>query len=41
MAYRYYKNELTYKDIKYLKTTFNLKLEKLEATLKSNIKRPG
>ncbi|WP_281862303.1 Bdr family repetitive protein [Candidatus Borrelia fainii] len=38
LAYRYYKNELTYKDIEYLETTFNLKLEKVEATLQSDIK---
>ncbi|WP_247088322.1 Bdr family repetitive protein [Borrelia nietonii] len=38
LSYRYYRNELTYKDIEYLETTFNLKLEKLEASLKSDIR---
>nr|AAF19134.1 BdrC3 [Borrelia hermsii] len=38
LSYRYYRNELTYKDIEYLETTFNLKLEKVEASLKSDIK---
>nr|AAF19132.1 BdrC2 [Borrelia hermsii] len=38
LSYRYYRNELTYKDIGYLETTFNLKLEKVEASLKSDIK---
>ncbi|AHH13407.1 BDR-repeat family protein (plasmid) [Borrelia hermsii YBT] len=38
LSYRYYRNELTYKDIEYLETTFNLKLEKIEVSLKSDIK---
>ncbi|AHH09994.1 BDR-repeat family protein (plasmid) [Borrelia parkeri SLO] len=38
LSYRYYRNELTYKDIEYLETTFNLKLEKVEATLQSDIR---
>ncbi|WP_330730399.1 Bdr family repetitive protein [Borrelia turicatae] len=38
LSYRYYKNELTYKDIEYLETTFNLKLEKVEATLQADIR---
>ncbi|WP_246990246.1 Bdr family repetitive protein [Borrelia parkeri] len=38
LSYRYYKNELTYKDIEYLETTFNLKLEKVEATLQAEIR---
>ncbi|ANF34628.1 hypothetical protein A7978_05105 (plasmid) [Borrelia turicatae] len=40
-SYRYYKNELTYKDIEYLETTFNLKLEKVEALLQAEIQRVG
>ncbi|WP_330730439.1 Bdr family repetitive protein [Borrelia turicatae] len=39
LSYRYYKNELTYKDIEYLETTFNLKLEKVEALLQAEIQR--
>nr|AAF19771.1 repeat motif protein bdrA6 [Borrelia turicatae] len=38
LSYRYYKNELTHKDIEYLETTFNLKLEKVEALLQAEIK---
>ncbi|AHH09999.1 BDR-repeat family protein, partial (plasmid) [Borrelia parkeri SLO] len=38
LSYRYYRNELTYKDIEYLETTFNLKLEKVEATLQADIR---
>ncbi|AHH11610.1 Bdr family repetitive protein [Borrelia coriaceae] len=38
LSYRYYRNELTYKDIEYLENTFNLKLEKVESNLKSDIK---
>ncbi|UPA19331.1 Bdr family repetitive protein [Borrelia puertoricensis] len=38
LSYRYYKNELTYKDIEYLETTFNLKLEKVEETLQADIR---
>ncbi|UPA11384.1 DUF1640 domain-containing protein (plasmid) [Borrelia parkeri] len=38
LSYRYYKNELTYKDIEYLETTFNLKLEKVEALLQAEVK---
>ncbi|WP_434757258.1 Bdr family repetitive protein (plasmid) [Borrelia puertoricensis] len=38
LSYRYYKNELTHKDIEYLETTFNLKLEKVEATLQADIR---
>ncbi|ASJ27696.1 Bdr family repetitive protein [Borrelia turicatae] len=37
LSKRYYRNELTYKDIEYLETTFNLKLEMLERSLKSEI----
>ncbi|UVY98940.1 Bdr family repetitive protein [Borrelia hermsii] len=33
LSCRYYKNELTYKDIKYLENTFNLKPEMLERSL--------
>ncbi|WP_246990206.1 Bdr family repetitive protein [Borrelia parkeri] len=39
LSYRYYKNELTYKDIEYLETTFNLKLEKVEALLQAEIQK--
>ncbi|ASJ27690.1 Bdr family repetitive protein [Borrelia turicatae] len=39
LSYRYYKNELTYKDIEYLETTFNLKLEKVESLLQAEIQR--
>ncbi|UPA11573.1 hypothetical protein bpSLO_001449 (plasmid) [Borrelia parkeri] len=38
LSYRYYKNELTYKDIEYLETTFNLKLEKVKVTLQADIR---
>ncbi|UPA19154.1 Bdr family repetitive protein (plasmid) [Borrelia puertoricensis] len=37
LSKRYYRNELTYRDIEYLETTFNLKLEMLERSLKSEI----
>ncbi|AFI31884.1 Bdr family repetitive protein [Borrelia crocidurae] len=30
LSYRYYKNELTYKDIEYLKENFDIKLKHLE-----------
>ncbi|AHH05987.1 BDR-repeat family protein (plasmid) [Borrelia miyamotoi FR64b] len=32
LAYRYYKNELTHKDIEYLKENFDIKLEKVESS---------
>ncbi|WCB91016.1 Bdr family repetitive protein (plasmid) [Borrelia miyamotoi] len=38
LSYRYYKNELTHKDIEYLKENFDIKLEKVEASLKSDIR---
>ncbi|WP_246990036.1 Bdr family repetitive protein [Borrelia parkeri] len=38
LSKRYYRNELTYKDIEYLETTFNLKLEKVETLLQAEIK---
>ncbi|WP_330730338.1 Bdr family repetitive protein [Borrelia turicatae] len=38
LSYRYYKNELTYKDIEYLKENFDIKLEKVEALLQAEIK---
>ncbi|WP_434757291.1 Bdr family repetitive protein (plasmid) [Borrelia puertoricensis] len=38
LSYRYYKNELTHKDIEYLETTFNLRLEKVESLLQAEIK---
>ncbi|WP_038368184.1 Bdr family repetitive protein [Borrelia duttonii] len=38
LSYRYYKNELTTKDLQYLESNFNLKLEILERGLKSDIK---
>ncbi|AHH11420.1 DUF1640 domain-containing protein (plasmid) [Borrelia coriaceae] len=38
LSYRYYKNELTYKDLEYLENTFNLMLDKVEALLQSEIK---
>ncbi|WP_434757309.1 Bdr family repetitive protein (plasmid) [Borrelia puertoricensis] len=37
LSKRYYRNELTYKDIEYLESNFNLKLEMLERSLKSEI----
>ncbi|AHH04221.1 BDR-repeat family protein (plasmid) [Borrelia nietonii YOR] len=37
LSKRYYRNELTYKDIEYLENNFNLKLEMLERSLKSEI----
>ncbi|AHH05707.1 BDR-repeat family protein (plasmid) [Borrelia miyamotoi FR64b] len=39
LAYRYYKNELTHKDIEYLKENFDIKLEKVEASLKFEIEK--
>ncbi|AOW96181.1 Bdr family repetitive protein [Borrelia miyamotoi] len=39
LSYRYYKNELTHKDIEYLKENFDIKLEKVEASLKSDIEK--
>ncbi|WAZ72527.1 Bdr family repetitive protein (plasmid) [Borrelia miyamotoi] len=38
LSYRYYKNELTHKDIEYLKENFDIKLEKVEVGLKADIK---
>ncbi|AHH11468.1 DUF1640 domain-containing protein (plasmid) [Borrelia coriaceae] len=38
LAYRYYRNELTFKDIEFLKENFDIKLEKVEASLQSEIK---
>ncbi|WP_025401048.1 Bdr family repetitive protein [Borrelia crocidurae] len=38
LSYRYYKNELTIKDLQYLESNFNLKLEVLERGLKADIK---
>ncbi|AHH06980.1 BDR-repeat family protein (plasmid) [Borrelia crocidurae DOU] len=38
LSYRYYKNELTIKDLQYLKENFDIKLEMLERGLKSDIK---
>ncbi|AHH05873.1 Bdr family repetitive protein (plasmid) [Borrelia miyamotoi] len=38
LSYRYYKNELTHKDIEYLKENFDIKLEKVEASLKAEIR---
>ncbi|ASJ27766.1 Bdr family repetitive protein [Borrelia turicatae] len=38
LSYRYYKNELTYKDIEFLKENFDIKLEKVEALLQAEIK---
>ncbi|WP_246990176.1 Bdr family repetitive protein [Borrelia parkeri] len=37
LSKRYYRNELTYKDIEYLESNFNLKFEMLERSLKSEI----
>ncbi|ACH93980.1 Bdr family repetitive protein [Borrelia duttonii] len=38
LSYRYYKNELTTKDLQYLKENFDIKLEMLERGLKAEIK---
>ncbi|WP_040132212.1 Bdr family repetitive protein [Borrelia crocidurae] len=38
LSYRYYKNELTIKDLQYLESNFNFKLEILERGLKADIK---
>ncbi|ETZ17403.1 BDR-repeat family protein [Borrelia duttonii CR2A] len=38
LSYRYYKNELTTKDLQYLESNFNLKLEILERGLKDDIR---
>ncbi|WP_038367724.1 Bdr family repetitive protein [Borrelia duttonii] len=38
LSYRYYKNELTIKDLQYLKENFDIKLEMLERGLKADIK---
>ncbi|WAZ72289.1 Bdr family repetitive protein (plasmid) [Borrelia miyamotoi] len=38
LSYRYYKNELTHKDIEYLKENFDIKLEKVQDSLKADIK---
>ncbi|AHH07959.1 BDR-repeat family protein (plasmid) [Borrelia crocidurae DOU] len=38
LSYRYYKNELTIKDLQYLESNFNLKLEILERGLKAEIR---
>ncbi|WP_434757283.1 Bdr family repetitive protein (plasmid) [Borrelia puertoricensis] len=38
LSYRYYRNELTYKDIEFLKENFDIKLEKVEALLQAEIK---
>ncbi|WDS49401.1 Bdr family repetitive protein [Borrelia miyamotoi] len=37
LAYRYYKNELTHKDIEYLKENFDIKLEKVQDSLNNKI----
>ncbi|ETZ17056.1 BDR-repeat family protein [Borrelia duttonii CR2A] len=39
LSYRYYKNELTIKDLQYLESNFNLKLEILERSLKADIEK--
>ncbi|WP_038358595.1 Bdr family repetitive protein [Borrelia hispanica] len=39
LSYRYYKNELTIKDLQYLESNFNLKLEILERSLRSDIEK--
>nr|WP_099497182.1 Bdr family repetitive protein [Borrelia miyamotoi]WDE73269.1 Bdr family repetitive protein [Borrelia miyamotoi]WDE73390.1 Bdr family repetitive protein [Borrelia miyamotoi] len=39
LAYRYYKNELTHKDIEYLKENFDIKLEKVQDSLKADIEK--
>ncbi|AHH04529.1 BDR-repeat family protein (plasmid) [Borrelia nietonii YOR] len=38
LSYRYYRNELTYKDIEFLKENFDIKLEKVESSLQAEIK---
>ncbi|WP_041178238.1 Bdr family repetitive protein (plasmid) [Borrelia recurrentis] len=38
LSYRYYKNELTTKDLQYLESNFKFKLEILERGLKADIK---
>ncbi|UPA15828.1 Bdr family repetitive protein [Borrelia turicatae] len=38
LSYRYYKNELTYKDIEFLKKNFDIKLGKVESLLQAEIK---
>ncbi|WP_247068230.1 Bdr family repetitive protein [Borrelia puertoricensis] len=38
LSYRYYRNELTYKDIEFLKENFDIKLEKVESLLHAEIK---
>ncbi|WP_038367320.1 Bdr family repetitive protein [Borrelia duttonii] len=38
LSYRYYKNELTTKDLQYLESNFNFKLEILERGLKADIR---
>ncbi|WP_449727621.1 Bdr family repetitive protein [Borrelia duttonii] len=37
LSYRYYKNELTAKDLEYLKENFDIKLKMLERSLKAEI----
>uniref|UniRef100_UPI000463E652 Bdr family repetitive protein n=1 Tax=Borrelia persica TaxID=44448 RepID=UPI000463E652 len=37
LSFRYYRNELTHKDIEYLKENFDIKLEMLEKVLKGEI----
>ncbi|WDS47548.1 Bdr family repetitive protein [Borrelia miyamotoi] len=39
LSYRYYKNELTHKDIEYLKENFDIKLEKVQDSLKADIEK--
>ncbi|AHH07805.1 BDR-repeat family protein (plasmid) [Borrelia crocidurae DOU] len=39
LSYRYYKNELTTKDLQYLESNFNFKLEILERGLRSDIEK--
>ncbi|WP_038368328.1 Bdr family repetitive protein [Borrelia duttonii] len=39
LSYRYYKNELTTKDLEYLKENFDIKLEMLERGLRSDIEK--
>ncbi|AHH07130.1 BDR-repeat family protein (plasmid) [Borrelia crocidurae DOU] len=39
LSYRYYKNELTTKDLQYLESNFNFKLEILERGLKVDIEK--
>ncbi|AMR76256.1 hypothetical protein A0V01_06645 (plasmid) [Borrelia hermsii] len=38
LSYRYYRNELTHKDIEFLKENFDIKLEKVESSLQAEIK---